>query len=172
MILQKWSLFCPFNMRFQTTLGEKQGMDSNHYGALLFASTSSYLVRWKNISVLLKFFHGNRTHSMDLSMHADSGFLRLAHSRAGDIAQPVRATDCSSEGPEFKSQQPHGGSQPSVMSSDALLWGVWRQLQCIYIKSINQSICGPELVGPEHLRPEREIMCLKTATLYLYIINK
>ena len=82
-------------------------------------------------------------------MHADSGFLRLAHSRAGDIAQPVRATDCSSEGPEFKSQ-----------------------LQCIYIKSINQSICGPELVGPEHLRPEREIMCLKTATLYLYIINK
>jgi hypothetical protein len=28
-------------------------------------------------------------------------------------------TDCSSEGPEFKSQQPHGGSQPSVMRSDA-----------------------------------------------------
>jgi hypothetical protein len=25
----------------------------------------------------------------------------------------VRAPDCSSEGPEFKSQQPHGGSQPS-----------------------------------------------------------
>ena len=57
-------------------------------------------------------------------MHADSGFVRMAHSRAGDIAQQVRATDCSSEGPEFKSQQPHGGSQPSVMSSDALLWGV------------------------------------------------
>jgi hypothetical protein len=33
----------------------------------------------------------------------------------------VRAlTDCSSEGPEFKSQQSHGGSQPSVMRSDAL----------------------------------------------------
>jgi hypothetical protein len=28
----------------------------------------------------------------------------------------VKSTDCSSEGPEFKSQQPHGGSQPSVMS--------------------------------------------------------
>ena len=27
----------------------------------------------------------------------------------------VKSTDCSSEGPEFKSQQPHGGSQPSVM---------------------------------------------------------
>jgi hypothetical protein len=27
----------------------------------------------------------------------------------------VKSTDCSSEGPEFKSQQLHGGSQPSVM---------------------------------------------------------
>jgi hypothetical protein len=26
--------------------------------------------------------------------------------------------------PEFKSQQPHGGSQPSVMRSDALFWGI------------------------------------------------
>jgi hypothetical protein len=42
-------------------------------------------------------------------------------------------TDCSSEGPEFKSQQPHGGSQPSVTRSDSLFWSVWRQLQCTYI---------------------------------------
>jgi hypothetical protein len=34
----------------------------------------------------------------------------------------VKSTDCSSQGPEFKSQQPHGGSQPSVMRSDALFW--------------------------------------------------
>ena len=27
-----------------------------------------------------------------------------------------RLRDCSSEGPEFKSQQPHGDSQPSVIS--------------------------------------------------------
>jgi hypothetical protein len=33
-------------------------------------------------------------------------------------------TDYSSEGPEFKSQQPHGGSQPLVMRSDALFWCV------------------------------------------------
>jgi hypothetical protein len=32
----------------------------------------------------------------------------------------VKSTDCSSGGPEFKSQQPHGGSQPSVIRSDAL----------------------------------------------------
>jgi hypothetical protein len=36
----------------------------------------------------------------------------------------VKSTDCSSEGPEFKSQQPHGSSQPSVMRSDALFWCV------------------------------------------------
>jgi hypothetical protein len=35
-----------------------------------------------------------------------------------------KSTDCSSEGPEFKSQQPHGGSQPSVMRSDALFWHI------------------------------------------------
>jgi hypothetical protein len=53
--------------------------------------------------------------------------------RAGEVAQWVRAPDCSSEGPEFKSQQPHGGSQPSVTRSDSLFWSVWRQLQCTYI---------------------------------------
>jgi hypothetical protein len=35
-----------------------------------------------------------------------------------------RCTDCSYQGPEFKSQQPHGGSQPSVTKSDALYWSV------------------------------------------------
>jgi hypothetical protein len=36
----------------------------------------------------------------------------------------VKSTDYSSEGPEFKSQEPHGGSHPSVMRSDALFWCV------------------------------------------------
>jgi hypothetical protein len=30
----------------------------------------------------------------------------------------VKSTDCSSRGPEFNSQQPHGGSHPSVMGSE------------------------------------------------------
>ena len=34
----------------------------------------------------------------------------------------VKSTDCSSRGPEFNSQKPHGGSQPSVMRSWALSW--------------------------------------------------
>ena len=36
----------------------------------------------------------------------------------------VKSTDCSSKGPEFKSQQPHDGSQQSTMRPDALFWGV------------------------------------------------
>ncbi|EEQ62520.1 hypothetical protein CBFG_06232 [Clostridiales bacterium 1_7_47FAA] len=31
----------------------------------------------------------------------------------------VKRTDCSSRGPKFNSRQPHSGSQPSVMGSDA-----------------------------------------------------
>ena len=36
----------------------------------------------------------------------------------------VKSTDHSFEGPQFKSQQLHGGSQQSIMRSDALFWGV------------------------------------------------
>jgi len=32
--------------------------------------------------------------------------------------------DSSSRGPEFNSQQPHGGSHPSVVGSDTLFWCV------------------------------------------------
>ena len=52
--------------------------------------------------------------------------IRVFRTGAGEMAQWVRAPDCSSEGPEFKSQQPHGGSQPSV------------QLQCTHIHKINK----------------------------------
>jgi hypothetical protein len=47
----------------------------------------------------------------------------------------VKSTDCSSRSPEFNSQQPHGGSQPSVIRSDVLFWCVWRQLRCIPINN-------------------------------------
>jgi hypothetical protein len=51
-------------------------------------------------------------------------FLKKTYMGAGEMAQWVRAPNCSSEGPEFKSQQPHGGLQPSVTRSDALFWSV------------------------------------------------
>jgi hypothetical protein len=50
--------------------------------------------------------------------------VRILLTGAGEMAQWVRAPDCSSEGQEFKSQQPHGGSQPSVTRSDSLFWSV------------------------------------------------
>jgi hypothetical protein len=58
----------------------------------------------------------------------DTKHLRSGHSgvflRMSLMAQWVRAPDCSSEGQEFKSQQPHGGSQPSLTRSDSLFWSV------------------------------------------------
>jgi hypothetical protein len=41
--------------------------------------------------------------------------------RAGEM---VKSTDYSSEGPEFRSQQPHGGSQLSILRPDAPSWCV------------------------------------------------
>ena len=53
-------------------------------------------------------------------------------SQAGEMAQWLRAPDCSSKGPEFNSQQPHRGSQLSLMGSDAVFWCVRRQQQNSY----------------------------------------
>ena len=61
----------------------------------------------------------------------------------------VKSTDCSSEGPEFTSQQPYGGSQPCMMWSEALLW--CRKAVTMYLHIIiNNWIfrrCGPFGVG-------------------------
>ena len=38
----------------------------------------------------------------------------------GEMAQWLRTLTCTSRGPEFNTQQPHGGSQPSVMRFDTL----------------------------------------------------
>jgi len=46
----------------------------------------------------------------------------------------VKNTDCSSRGPEFNSQQLHGGSQPSVMGSDALF-------ETVCSHKINKHVC-------------------------------
>jgi hypothetical protein len=54
-------------------------------------------------------------------------FNKRLYSGAGEMAQQLRALTAlpkSRRGREFKSQQPHGGSQPSLMRSDALFWCV------------------------------------------------
>jgi hypothetical protein len=49
--------------------------------------------------------------------------IRKSGWRDGSEWRVVKSTDCSSKGREFKSQQSHGGSQPSVMTADtALFW--------------------------------------------------
>ena len=50
----------------------------------------------------------------------------------------IKSTDCSSIGPEFNSQQPHGGSQPSVIGPDVFFWWVWGQ-QCTHIHKIKHT---------------------------------
>jgi hypothetical protein len=49
--------------------------------------------------------------------HSSTKQSTLGGWRDGSV---VKSSDCSSKGPEFKSQQPHGGSQPSVIRSDSL----------------------------------------------------
>jgi hypothetical protein len=48
--------------------------------------------------------------------------FKMRQNWAGEMAQ--RNTDFSSKNPEFKSQQPHGGSQPSEVRSEVLSSGV------------------------------------------------
>jgi len=45
----------------------------------------------------------------------------------------VKSTDCSSRGPEFKSQKPHGSSQSSVMGANALFWCVFEDNDSVLI---------------------------------------
>jgi hypothetical protein len=51
----------------------------------------------------------------------------------GKMAQRVKSTDSISEGPEFKSQKSHGGSQPPVVRPDTFFWCIRSQLQCTYV---------------------------------------
>jgi hypothetical protein len=56
--------------------------------------------------------------------------FKIGFRGAGEMARWLRALT----GSEFNSQQPHGGSQPSLMGSDALFWCAWRQWQSTHIK--------------------------------------
>ena len=69
------------------------------------------------------------------SMHW-GGIIRKERGGTGEMGLVVKSIDC--EGHEFKSQQPNGCSQPSVMISEALFWCVSKQQQCTHI--INKEI--------------------------------
>ena len=48
---------------------------------------------------------------MEIIAKQGKGAEKKNNRGASEMAR-AKSTDCSSEGPEFKSQQPHGGSQP------------------------------------------------------------
>jgi len=73
---------------------------------------------------LLAFGHHAHLHMrVHLSIHRNK-HIKIYTSGGWRDGSVVKSTDCSSRGPEFKSQQPRGGSQPSVMGYDALFWCV------------------------------------------------
>ena len=57
-------------------------------------------------------------------IHTHTQFLLRVKQWGWRDGSAVKSTDCSSRGPEFNSQQPHGGSQPSVMGSNVPFWCV------------------------------------------------
>jgi hypothetical protein len=63
----------------------------------------------------------------------DLGLKKGCHWRVGST---LKSTDCSSGGPEFKSQQPHSDSPPSVMRSDDLFWCL--KTATVYLHRINK----------------------------------
>ena len=78
------------------------------------------------------------------------------------MAQWLRALVSSSKGPEFNSQQPHGGSQPSVMGSDALFWhaGVHADRALIYINQIKSL----------KIKQKSKTMCLNKPLLFTCLL--
>jgi hypothetical protein len=63
-----------------------------------------------------------------------------------------KSTDCSSEGPEFKSQQPHGCSQPPILVRQKTA----TMYLCIIInKSLSQSRAVRSEQGPTKFNPQQ-----------------
>jgi hypothetical protein len=65
-----------------------------------------------------------KRYSMVIRNDTSIKFLKI--NRGWIDGSVVKSTNCFSKGPEFKSQQPHGGSQPTVTRSDSLFWSVRR----------------------------------------------
>jgi len=117
-----------FGIYFHTTVhhGRKSGQDLKQDRSLK-AGADAETVEWCCLLACSAFFVIEpRTTSPGMApptkvCTTTPGLRSLMGWRDGSV---VKSTDCSPRGPEFKSQQPHGGSQPSVMGSDAPFWCV------------------------------------------------
>jgi hypothetical protein len=97
---------------------------------------------WNNLGLLLLQKRRLYTWSQYVLLELESGIC-LAQSQVGDWrdGSTVQSTSYSSRGPEFNSQQPHSGSQPSIIESDVLFCqtGVHANRALIYInKSLKE----------------------------------
>jgi hypothetical protein len=68
------------------------------------------------------------------------GLVSLLHNNSspgleGWLTGYIKSTGCSSRGLEFNSQQPYGGSEPSIRRSGALFWpaGIHAGRTLVYI---------------------------------------
>jgi hypothetical protein len=100
--------------------------------------------------------------SMILEMASYSEILNLLSNNLNSIIKSIslgwrggsvgKSTDCSSKGHKFKSQQPHGGSQPSLIRSDALPLLVCLKTATVYLDIIinlkkKASICFSKILS-------------------------
>ena len=71
------------------------------------------------------------------TMNVNTVDTKKSEVEAGEIGSVIKGTGCSFRGPEFNSQQPHGGSQLLIMWFDALFWHAGKHADrvLIYIKN-------------------------------------
>ena len=108
----KWHLYQSLHPCFQ-----KENCQRNsarvHYLKNNSCRISNFLVSWEHCGDILSWLPKDKWFSMATQFKIDG----LRGWRDGS---EVKSTDCSSRGPEFNSQQPHGGSWPSIMRPGAL----------------------------------------------------
>jgi hypothetical protein len=90
----------------------------------VLASSSQDLSRGPASGILQSEALDNMFLSSCWTLTAADSQIRNFHQGWKDGSAVKKSTGCSSEGPEFNSQQPNGGSQPSVTESNALFWHV------------------------------------------------
>jgi hypothetical protein len=115
---EQMGILCRETLSIQMT--HTQLVDLSHFGRIRVGCDCVAMI----FQSLLSPPPSLRSDILGTEPRAESMLCKTTLSGAGEMAQWVRVPDCSSEGPKFKSQQPHGGSQPSLTRSDSLFWSV------------------------------------------------
>jgi hypothetical protein len=119
--VHEWHIRGDNMLLFHLRHGLKTGSSSSYLGVC--QSQLQFLPKDASEPVFYQDPHQHFMSAIDSSMNMAPS-IRIYTQSWRDDGSAVMNTDCSSKGPEFKSQQPHDGSQSSVMISDAPIWGV------------------------------------------------